>query len=309
MKKNKKKTIEILYYPKNKNFEYYNQSINCYMIKNTIILLDEIHLFFLKKLQQNLKKIFNFEINIQLKKVEVHTNDRLISNLNTKYSVNKIHLKNNLGTAFLSFPLKIATLMVNSLLKNNYEYSESYNEKRKSTKTDTFMHKKFLHLVKEAYENSWKNFCCTIEQHFFLKNKNQISHCSLCNEKKTITINIIFDVTLNYIQTKLNIIIPYYTFKNIKDYLSLKKQKKLINSNISNINILSTIENVNLNISIRSIENSIPLSTIKKINIGDIIPINNPEKVIIYAETSPIFSGKYGIKNEKTVIQINNFIK
>ncbi|CAL4042212.1 Flagellar motor switch protein FliM [Buchnera aphidicola (Anoecia corni)] len=309
MKKNKKKTIEILFYPKNKEFIYYNKFIDCYMIKNTIILLDKIHLLFLNKIQQSLKKIFDSEINVQLNKVEVHTDDRLITSLNPKRSINKIKLENDLGIVFLSFPLKITTLMINSLLKNDYAYSENCNTPRKLTKAHVFMQKKFLLIVKEAYEYSWKNFYHSIEQQFFSKNAHKTLYYPPHNEKQKLQINIIFNLTLNYTQIKLSIIIPYYTFKNINNYLSFKKQKQLINSNISNINILSMLKNVNLNLSIRSIENLIPLNTVKNISIGDIIPINNPEKVIVQTEKVPIFSGNYGIKNEKIVIQVTHIIK
>jgi len=307
MKKNK--NIEIFYYSKNKEFEYYNKLINCYMIKKTIILLDEIHLFFLKKMQQSLKNIFNCDINVQLNKVLVYTDTKLISSTNTKYSINKIELKNNLGIAFISFPLKVTTLMINSLLKNNSAHSESYKKIKQLTKTDIFMQKKFLNIVKEAYEHSWENFCFSEKHHAFFKNKSKVQYYPIHNKKNKLQIHIVFSFTLNSIQIKLIIIIPYYTFKNINNYLSFRKNTKLNNSNISNINILSIIENVTLNLSIRSVEKIIPLNNIRKINVGDVIPINNPEEVIIHVEKIPIFSGNYGIKNEKIVIQVNNIIK
>ncbi|AEO07902.1 FliM/FliN family flagellar motor switch protein [Buchnera aphidicola] len=219
---------------------------------------------------------------------------------------NLIEISPYQNKSFIIFYNNFLSVTLDFLFGGAGTFSTKIKNTQEITDTDLFINKKIITFITNFLSNIYqKNFCKEIN---FIDKKiffnNTTHHIDL---NMMFLINN-FNFKINNIEFSFDILIPESIISKINvNKNMLINDDNNIHKKTNNFS-LKDIENVELNIIARMISMKISKDKFHHLSVGDILPINQPDKIIGYIENQPIFFGNYKSFNKQSIIFIEKFI-
>lgn len=282
------------------------QNLDKFLAQNEMTKLEKINEKFVKEIIIIFSSFIKSEIKLNFYTIKMNSYTNNDKNFKYLYS-NSIKIKPLEKTSFIFFSPNLLSVFIDFLFGGNGVSTNRNNIKNEITYTEDFINKKIVEFIINAYCKSCKDFLY-IDIKFL--NFNVIDLNKHCFDTNKFFITNYFNFNLNGIEIFLSILVPLSIIK--------QENKKIINSLNTNIPSQDTIlkENVfiqnsydiKLNVTVELIISSISKNKFNNLREGDVLTIENPEKVIAYIEKKPIFLGKHKVFNEKSIIFLEKFV-
>ncbi|QCI24736.1 flagellar motor switch protein FliM [Buchnera aphidicola (Rhopalosiphum padi)] len=281
------------------------KNLDEFLTQSEIKKLEKINQKFIKKIIMIFSTFIksDIELNFHTVKINSYTNDD--KNFHYLYS-NSLKIKPLEKKSFIFFSPNLLSVFIDFLFGGNGNTINKIDIKKEITYSEDFVNKKIVEFIIDTYCKSCKDFfyidikflnfnIIDLKKNFFSTNNPFITNY--------------FDFNLNGIKVFFSILIPLSIIK--------QKNKKIITSLDTNISSKNTIlkENIfiehvceiELDVIVELIISSVPKNKFDNLREGDVLLIENPEKVTAYIEKKPIFSGKHKIFDGKSIIFLENF--
>ncbi|WP_295164829.1 FliM/FliN family flagellar motor switch protein [uncultured Buchnera sp.] len=282
------------------------KNLDDFLTQSEITKLEKINQKFIKKIIMIFSTFIKSDIklNFHTVKINSYTNDD--KNFHYLYS-NLIKIKPLERKSFIFFSPNLLSTFIDFLFGGKGNTINKIDIKKEITYSEDFVNKKIVEFIIDTYCKSCKDFfyidikflnfnIIDLKKNFFSTNNPFITNY--------------FDFNLNGIKIFLSILIPLSTIK--------QKNKKILTSLDTNISLKSTIfkENIfiehvyeiELDVIAELIISSIPKYKFDNLREGDVLLIEDPEKVIVHIEKKPVFLGKHKIFDEKSIIFLEKFL-
>ncbi|QFQ31929.1 hypothetical protein [Buchnera aphidicola] len=276
---------------------------NIFSIKE-IKVLEEINKKFIEKITTYFSNFIKNNVKFNIFSIKINTyinNEQDIKYLlSTKTEILNLNKK-----LFIFFSDNLLSVFIDLLFGGNGVCREKINQNRNLTYIEEITNKKILKIIFSTY-------CKFFEKIFSI----DINTCytEIVNIKKDIVLkeNYItnyFDLSLNGIKVFFSILLPVSVIKKYFQELNpSKRNSKDLTQRIDfekNFPIFH-LHDIELKVIIKLITSS--QKKYNSLSVGDILIVENPEKVIAYIEKIPIFLGCYKNFNKKSVIFFKKFI-
>ncbi|WP_343154321.1 hypothetical protein RJT32_00400 [Buchnera aphidicola (Aphis aurantii)] len=280
------------------------EKINNILSINDIKILEKINKKFSNKIIVHFSDFIKHHTKLNFFSININTythNDKYI-----KYLLfNEIEILNSKKRSFIFFSDNLLSVLIDLLFGGNGISTEKINKVRNITYIEKITTQKMLKLILNVY--------CLFFKQYFSIDLNIINTKIFKIEKlffqKENYISNYFDFSINGINVFFSILLPISIIKKkFKEIIFNKIDKKSL---IKNINLQKNIPIINLyNIELDIIVKLITLVKTKynSLSIGDVLMVENPNKVISWIEKIPMFFGCYKNFDEKSVVFLRKFI-
>lgn len=219
---------------------------------------------------------------------------------------NLIEISPYQNKSFIIFYNNFLSVTLDFLFGGAGTFATKIKNTQEITDTDLFINKKIITFITNFLSKIYQKHVCKeinfIDRKIFFNNKTH--HVDL---NMMFLINN-FNFKVNNIEFSFDILIPESIISKINvNKTILMNDDNNIDNKTNNFS-LKDIENVELNIIARMISMKISKDKFHNLSVGDILPINQPDKIIGYIENQPIFFGDYKGFNKQSIIFIEKFI-
>lgn len=252
--------------------------------------------------------LFNFmrrTVDISVGQVKVIKYSEFVRNLVVPTNLNMVHMKPLRGMALLVFDPDLIFLFIDNLFGGDGRFHTRV-EGRDFTQTEQRMIQRLLEVVFEDYEKSWKPVYPIKFEYIRSEMNPQFATVATPNE---VVVSVTFDIDVGNQGGEFHMCIPYAMIEPIRDilYSSLqgdhmevdKRWVRLLSKQIQSaeVELVANIGHANLT-----------FEQILSMQIGDVIPLHVPERIIAHVDNIPVMECSYGVMNEQYALKVNTML-
>jgi len=180
-------------------------------------------------------------------------------------------------------------------------------EEREFTPAEFRISKKFLDIIFEDLTDAWDPIYPVKFEFINAEMNPGLAKIVSPNELVIVTS---FNIELDTGAGEFHVALPYSMIEPIRETLDAGVQSDLDKGDERWVEaIKAQVVNAQVSLSCIMQEVKVSLNDIVKLNKGDIIPIEMPEKTKLMAENVPVFEAKFGVHDGKYAVQILNPIQ
>ncbi len=215
--------------------------------------------------------------------------------------INFIHLKPMQGLALAVFDNQLITNATSSFFGGSMTQGKE-PDKQDFTPSEMRIGNMLLQSVMNDLQTSWK---ADIEiQPEARQTETNPDFAQLMNPAEQLLVNR-FDIIFEGTEGTFELAMPMAMIEPYREQFSVTYQaEKRDNQGTWAPIIIDELKATNVSISSTLGTVQLSLGEVLKLNAGDVIPMDIPEIVTLYAEDVPVFDGEYGAFNEKNAIKI-----
>ncbi|QCI20822.1 flagellar motor switch protein FliM [Buchnera aphidicola (Hyperomyzus lactucae)] len=294
----------------NKRQQVYQKEKNLFnfLQEDEIKILEKINNCFIHQFVIDCSNFIKSNIKLVscgMKVESYNSNKKSIKNFNY---CNLIEILPYKKQSFIIFSCNFLSVIIDLLFGGKGNFQNKTHIKIDVNSTEFFIHKKIINLI--------INILSSIYNKYFSSEISLIDTKIVINSKEpNFDSNEIFLITsfnlhINNVEVFFSTLIPLSILKKINKnaFVSINNEQKYIKKKDESKISLNNIHDIILNIEARINNVSIPYDKFYTLSVGDILPIENPNKVIGYIENKPIFIGKYKRFHEQKIVFIEKFI-
>jgi flagellar motor switch protein FliM len=165
-------------------------------------------------------------------------------------------------------------------------------------------------LLDAAFEDMQKAWEPVMQLTFeFINSEVNPQFANIVSPTEIVVIND-FHIELDGGGGNLHVTLPYSMIEPIREQLDTGLQSDRSGVDERWLKALQEeIPTAVVNISSTLVEAELSVEQLLDMQPGDIIPVNLPEKVVLYVEDIPLFRGKFGVANGHNAIKISEYIQ
>ncbi|MFW6259120.1 MAG: flagellar motor switch protein FliM, partial [Halochromatium sp.] len=221
-------------------------------------------------------------------------------------NINIIAMKPLKGSALIVFPPNLVFMVVDNLFGGDGRFV-TRNEGREFTNTEQRIIQRMLQLAIDAYSESWRSIYPL--EISYVRSEMQSKFANITNSPNEIVVNTSFNIDVGNLSSSFQICIPFAMIEPLRDLLS----NPLKDGNQDPDNLWGRRMAGELRQSkIELVANltSIP-SRIKQVlalKVGDILPVELPDKVMTSVDGVPVMECEYGSQNQRRALRVVSMI-
>ncbi|WP_367681504.1 FliM/FliN family flagellar motor switch protein [Buchnera aphidicola] len=301
-KDNKKHVVQ----SKKNHIRTYNIKNNYHVVQNDINLLKRINNFFINQFSLDLASYLNInKIDIKLYACNVE-----MYKINTEYTkktmvLNRIDIKECKDFAYMIFYFDFLSMIFENLFGGNISRENINDNSKNITDIECKIIKNITKIAIKAYEESIKKFFpiqMSLSKYKVISNGENTFHL-----KKNTCFVTTFHIIIGNFKGFFEVLVPLLKIKKCFLYKDIVKKTKG-HTDIDKKTMLNNVHNLKLTLTVQLKDSIISLSNILNLQLGDIIPIQNPEFGIVYVNNLPILLGKYKIVNGRHALCVKDLI-
>lgn len=236
---------------------------------------------------------------------EVVTFNEYVGSLEKPMLINYINVKPMDCPILMVFSNKLTANIIEALFGGNVR--DNVNNERQFGEVEMRIGKLFVDVLNRSMQKSWSS----IKEGLEFEYSKTVLNTSLVSiaEPKESVITAKFDCVFNNIHNELTIMYPQDTISPIKRifkeaHSSLETKEEVLWHN----SIQDSFDTVTVELTAKTAEISVKLQELINFNVGDIVPIENPNHAVIKINDVVAFSGKCSKNAGKRVVMIENRI-
>ncbi|GAW96301.1 flagellar motor switch protein FliM [Colwellia marinimaniae] len=221
-------------------------------------------------------------------------------------SLNMVRFRPLKGTALITMEARLVFILVDNFFGGDGRYHAKI-EGREFTPTERRIIQMLLKLIFEDYKEAWSPVMDISFE--YLDSEVNPSMANIVSPTEVVVISS-FHIELDGGGGDFHIALPYSMLEPIRELLDAGVQSDKEDTDMRWSKALrDEIMDVPVAINTRFIEVDIPLRQIMELRVGDIIPIEMPEHIIVLIEDLPTFRAKLGRSRDNVTLKIVSKIK
>ena len=222
-------------------------------------------------------------------------------------SINMIKMKPLRGTALLVFDPRLVFILVDNFF-GGYGRFHTKIEGREFTVTEQRVVQLLVELVFKDLKKAWDP---VLELDFeFLNSEVNPQFANIVSPSEVVVVSKLI-IELDGGGGEMHVAMPYSMIEPIREMLDAGLQGSGSDESDGRWirSMHEEVKSAEVEISSILATKKVLLSDILKMQVGDILPIDMPDEVILRAENVPLFLGKVGVSNEQAAILITEVLE
>jgi flagellar motor switch protein FliM len=260
---------------------------------------------FARNLRVGLFNYMHRTTEISLNPVRVQKYSEFIRNLVVPTNLNLVQIKPLRGTALIVFDPNLVFLVVDNMFGGDGRFHTRV-EGRDFTPTEQRIIQGMLSVVFEQYERAWKPVCEIKFEYLRSEMNSQFANIATPSE---VVVATTFSLELGGTMAEMHVCIPYAMVEPIREVLYSAMQSDHITSDKRWFSLLSRqVQEAQVLLRASLGQTEITLRQIVEMKVGDVIPIDIPEKIKAEVDQIPILECRYGIQNGQYALRVERFL-
>jgi flagellar motor switch protein FliM len=288
----------------------YNLATQERIVRGRMPTLEIINERFARLLRIGLFNFLHRTAEVSIGPVRVSKYSEFIRNLVVPTNLNLIHIKPLRGTALMVFDPNLVFLLVDNLFGGDGRFHTRV-EGRDFTQTEQRIIQRILNIVFENYAKSWEPVYPVEFEYIRSEMNTQFANIATPNE---VVVSTTFTIELGPVSGEMHFCTPYSMIEPIRDLLTSSLQGETLEMDKRWIRLMTQqIQTAEVELIANMGTARSTLGHILNMKVGDIIPLQVPERVNAEVDGVPVmecsygkFNGQYALRVEKLLTHSTN---
>ena len=242
---------------------------------------------------------------ISVGSIRVQKYSEFTRNLVVPTNLNLVAAKSLRGTALFVFDPSLVFLVVDNMFGGDGRFHTRV-EGRDFTATEQRIIKGLLTVVFTEYSRSWKPVYDMTFEYIRSEMNSQFANIATPSE---IVISTSFSLEFGGSSADMHICFPYSMIEPIRDLLYSTLQSDQLSTDRRWIIMLrKQLKNAEVEITAKLATTSVALRQILEMKVGDVIPIDIPDKIIALVDDVPVMECRYGQQDGQYALKVERFM-
>ena len=283
----------------------YNLGTQERIVRGRMPTLELINERFARYLRIGLFNYMHRNAEISVGPIRVQKYSEFIRNLVVPTNLNLVLAKPLRGTALFVFDPNLVFLVVDNMFGGDGRFHTRV-EGRDFTPTEQRIIQGLLNVVFTEYSKSWKPVYDINFEYIRSEMNSQFANIATPSE---IVVSTTFTLEFGGATADMHICFPYSMLEPIRDLLYSTMQSDQLSSDKRWIGTLrKQLQGAEVEIVAQLGSGKISLGQILKLKVGDVIPLNIPEKIEALVDSVPLMECTYGQQNGQYALKVERFI-
>lgn len=252
--------------------------------------------------------LFNFlhrTSEVSIGPVRVHKYSEFIRNLVVPTNLNLVHFKPLRGTGLIVFDPSLVFLLVDNLFGGDGRFHTRV-EGRDFTQTEQRIIHRVLNIVFENYAKSWEPVYPIDFEYVRSEMNTQFANIATPNE---VVVATTFTIELGPVSGEMHFCTPYSMIEPIRDLLTSSLQGETLETDKRWVRLMTQqIQTAEVELIAHLGTAKATLEDLLNLKVGDIIPINVPERVEAKVDGVPVMECLYGQLNGQYALRVEKLL-
>jgi flagellar motor switch protein FliM len=283
----------------------YNLGTQERIVRGRMPTLELVNERFARYLRIGLFNYMHRNAEISVGPIRVQKYSEFIRNLVVPTNLNLVQAKPLRGTALFVFDPNLVFLVVDNMFGGDGRFHTRV-EGRDFTPTEQRIIQGLLNVVFSEYGKSWKPVYDITFEYIRSEMNSQFANIATPAE---IVVSTTFTLEFGGATADMHICFPYSMMEPIRDLLYSSMQSDQLSTDKRWISTLrKQLQGAEVEIVAQLGSGKVTLGQILKLKVGDVIPLNIPEKVNATVDNVPLMECSYGQQNGQYALKVDRFI-
>lgn len=261
---------------------------------------------FCMEYQRVLTQTFGMPVDVSLSKLDILKIDECMAALQDQAVLNVMKINLASGKGLIVVNNDLISEFINRYFGSQLAQSRGLKADRSLSSTEARINDRVLELFISSLKVGWKDIA-TLELQKTLTETNP--EFVTLGEKEELGVRFTLDITFNDFTGSIEWLLPYRSIEP----LSSSADKEASVSDVKAVTawsdqLYNNMQEVKLNVRVAMVDFDMSLREIDHFQIGTVVPLQTPSDVHLYIEDIPVFSGDYGIHEEKKAMYLKQRI-
>lgn len=284
----------------------YNPNTQRRTVRERLQSLEMINEHFARQFRMKLFNLMRYSPDITVGSIKIEPFCDFADNLPAMSNFNLIQLKPLNGTALFTFETNLVSIAVDNLFGGDGRFTTAIDE-REFTHTEQRIIDKIVELALDAYSDAWQ--IVHKIQAIYIRSESQAKFTNITSSPNDIVITTPFLMEINNMIGEFNICIPFSMIEPLYEQLTnppVEKMKQ--DGGVWMKGWVKQVKYSELELIANLVEHPTRLSNILKLQEGDVIPIEKPERLMVHVDGVPVLTSKYGTLNGQYALRVEHLI-
>ncbi len=283
----------------------YNLGTQERIVRGRMPTLELINERFARYLRIGLFNYMQRSTEISVGPIRVQKYSEFTRNLVVPTNLNLVLAKPLRGTALIVFDPSLVFLVVDNMFGGDGRFHTRV-EGRDFTATEQRIIKGLLGVVFTEYGRAWKPVFDLTFEYVRSEMNSQFANIATPSE---IVVSTTFSLEFGGSNADLHVCFPYSMVEPIRDLLFSTMQSEQLSTDRRWINNLRRqLTNAEVELAATLATATVSLRQILKMKVGDVVPIDLPEKLVVLVDDVPLMECRYGQQGGQYALKIERFI-
>lgn len=274
------------------------------IVRSRMHTLEVINDRFARHLRTTLLTFMRRSADISVGAVQIQKYGDFIRHLPVPANINLMQMKPLRGTALFVFDPKLVFLVVDNLFGSDGRYHVRI-EGRDFTRTEQRIIMRLLNVTLESYGSAWQPVFPLDFNHVRSEMHAKLANIVAPNE---VVINTTFQIEFGPIGGALNVCIPYSMIEPIRDLLSNPLQDEIEVDKRWVRQLSKQVQSAGVELRANFLTMQSSIGQLLKLQIGDVLPVEIPEKIVATVNGVPVMECGYGTSNKHYALRVQQMI-
>lgn len=286
----------------------YDPNIQRRTVRGRLHALEIINARFARQFRMDLFNLLRRSPDITVGPLKIQPYHEFARSLPVPSNLNLVHLNPLRGTALFTFAPELVFIVVDNLFGGDGRFPPKLEgEEREFTPTEQRVIKCMLDLALVSYGEAWSAIQkINLE---YVRAETQVKFTNITSSPSDIVVTTPFQVEIGQLSGEFNICIPYAMIEPLRELLT---NPPMENSRQENEhwrdNLVKQVQHSELELVANFVDIPLRLSSVLKLQRGDVLTIDKPERVLLHVDGVPVLNGQYGTLNGEYAIRVDHVI-
>ena len=282
----------------------YNLGTDDRIVRSRMHTLEVINDRFARHLRGSLLSFMRRSADISVGAVQIQKYGDFIRHLPVPANINLMHMKPLRGTALFVFDPKLVFLVVDNLFGSDGRYHVRI-EGRDFTRTEQRIIRRLLDVTLESYGNAWQPVYPLDFDYVRAEMHGKLANIVAPNE---VVINTTFQIEFGPIGGALTVCIPYSMIEPIRGLLSNPLQDEIEVDKRWVKQLSKQVQSADVELRAQFLTMQSSIGQLLKLQVGDVLPVEIPEKIVATVNGVPVMECGYGTSNKHYALRVQKMI-
>ncbi|KPU83628.1 flagellar motor switch protein FliM [Psychromonas sp. PRT-SC03] len=276
------------------------------IVRGRMPTLELVNERFARHLRISLFNMLRHTAEVSINGVQMLKFGEYVHTLFVPTSLNMVRFRPLKGTALVTMEARLVFILVENFFGGDGRYHAKI-EGREFTPTERRIIQMLLKIIFEDYKDAWAPVMTADFE--YLDSEVNPAMANIVSPTEVIVVNS-FHIELDGGGGDFHIAMPYSMLEPIRELLDagVQSDKEDTDQRWSQA-LEDEIMDVDVYLTAKLLEKKLPLRDMMNWNVGDIIPVELPETLLVCVEGLPSFHAKLGKSNDNLALKIMNRIK
>ena len=288
------------------NIKPYDPNTQRRVVRERLYSLEIINERFARQFRIGLFNILRRSPDVTAGNIKIQPYHEFARNLPVMTSLNLMNMNPLRGTALFVFSPNLVFTAVDNLFGGDGRFPTKV-EGREFTHTEQRVIQRMLKLALEGYSDAWKPiYPLDVE---YVRSEMQVKFTNITTSPNDIVVTTQFQVEVGNLTGEFTICIPFSMIEPLRE--------TLVNPPLENSrhedqnwreNLVRQVQHSELELIANFADVPLRLSQILKLQPGDVLPIDKPDRIIAHVDGVPVLTSQYGTVNGQYALRVEHLI-